>query len=108
MSEFPPQTKSNVTLPPIFPAANNLRENQEASSIKSSEGARPVLQQHWQFKLWRSLWQGQIRLLILVYLLLGMSIVSLVLGIVNYLALRSLRLELNQVGNSLHQPQKTP
>ncbi len=108
MSELPPQTKSNVTLPPIFPAVSNLRENQEASTIKSSEESQPTLRQHWQFRLWRSLWQGQIRLLILVYLLLGMSIAALVLGIVNYLTLRSLQLQVNQLGNGLDQPQKAP
>ena len=67
---------------------------------------RPLSQQKSHLRIWHSIRRLQYRVLVSVYLLLGVSLASLILGVVNFLAIHSLQSQVTQHQyNDLRQPQ---
>lgn len=109
MSQLNSRTRSAL-VPPFFGVSQDLEKHQKASKPEQSLELREVVtstdhhpnaqrmqQQQSYLGRWRSVQQMQYRrLLILVYLLLGLGLSSLVMGIVNSLTLHSLQQEVNQ------------
>lgn len=73
-------TKQSVELPKFVSSIQNVRLQK--------------VQQQSHLRHWHSVRQMQYRLLILVYLLIGLSLTAVVLGVVNGLTLHSLQEEL--------------
>ena len=103
MSELIPN-RFDLALPQFSSVSKNLVKHRKASTLKQAVlrevvTSDPTQRQKQQSHLspWHSIQQRQYRrLLILIYLLLGLSFAALALGAVNYLTLHSLEREVNQ------------
>lgn len=109
MSEISFQTRSALGLSSVSPDGN-CSQNRETSKTKESvelpklasstvyhhSKLRHVQKPQSHLRYWRLMRQMQCRLLILVYLLLGLSLPILALGVVNWLTLHSLQEKMNQ------------
>lgn len=108
MSEFN-QIRSSPALPLFSSVSKDLAKQRQVSTIKQSGKLQKVTistehraelesvqQQQSHLRHRRSMQQMQYRLLILIYLLFGLSTVSLVLGVVNWFTLHSLQEKVQQ------------
>lgn len=100
------RSQSTLVLPPS-PPSNQSKHRQaspkqsilpEAVALMTHPSRTQRMQQQPRSIRWRLLQQMQYRrLLILVYLLLGLSLTSVILGVVNYFTLHSLQEELHLI-----------
>lgn len=109
MSEFSFQTRPALGHSSVSPVGN-ASQNQETSTTKElvelpklarstvhhQSKLRHVQKPQSHLRYWRLMRQMQCRLLILVYLLFGLSLPILALGVVNWLTLHSLQEKINQ------------